>query len=837
VYLDYFPYQSLRPYQDKMLDSVYDIVKKGDHGVLMVDAPTGTGKTSCISAALAAAPGKVVVAVRTVSQINIYVDEIAKIWSKTKQRPEISYMVGKQKTCPLESEFRGESVYSGCSRLREWTKNFMSSRLTKGHNGIYDPSFDKSIPDEVPGYRTFCPHYLLSREAFDLNGKAHFRRSNRALDVVEALKDKITPPDQLRDKCMGICPYEIMSLYAKSSDIVIMNYSHLFSPDFQDVIFQWLEMEPENLTLIVDEAHNLGDAVRSMNSRLLTVRMIDLAEREVDKFEETIGQSRLEESGSGSSWRREGIKAIRTLLPRLKKFIQSRQARMQEGETLLDADLFRTFLYDGIASIDDALSYFSDVTIAVAELNLAEGDRENIRGDIEPNLALVLLFLHDIERADEDESYQRKIIVSGSGERKHARLEITKIDPAPIIRRVTDSVNATIMLSGTFSPLDAYELYCLGQEGIARKLNLPNPFPPENRLLLASEKATTQLEKREDAKNRREIAEHIESIVECVPGNVAIFFTSYPMMNNYKDVCLASATKVGKKLCIEPRSSDDVPDLLNEFFGLGVRGGGVLLGVCGGKLAEGIDYKGEALNGVAVIGLPLGVYDEIQREINSYYVKKYGKAKGMLIAYTLPAINRGLQAAGRVIRAESERGAILFCDSRFGGQRLGSINGYLPDWIRNELIVINAKAGRDLIMAKEAEWGKNLKISSERFHMPSMQKATSTQTQRRPARKMHRDSGGSELARDVDHLIQAFRSKDKIERKRAVEEAVTIGRPAVETLILALEDKFSYVRALAASALGEIGDQRAVSPLRHALRDRDSMVRKEAQDALAKIVD
>jgi DNA excision repair protein ERCC-2 len=72
VYLDYFPYESLRPYQDRMLDAVYDVVSKGEHGVLMIDAPTGTGKTSCISAALSAAPGKIVVAVRTVSQIDLH---------------------------------------------------------------------------------------------------------------------------------------------------------------------------------------------------------------------------------------------------------------------------------------------------------------------------------------------------------------------------------------------------------------------------------------------------------------------------------------------------------------------------------------------------------------------------------------------------------------------------------------------------------------------------------------------------------------------------------------------------------------------------------------------
>jgi len=707
VYLDYFPYESLRPHQDTMLDAVYEVVGKGEHGVLMIDAPTGTGKTSCISAALAAAPGKIVVAVRTVSQIDIYIEELNKIWSKTRHKPEIAYMVGKQKLCPIEGEFRDESVYSGCSRLREWTRSFASSRLSKSQEAFYSPS-QEGIPQEEPGYRTFCPYYLKSRESFELNGKARFRRSTRSLEVVENLKKKITPPSELSRECEGICPYEIMSLYAKSSDIVIMNYSHIFSPDFSDVIFQWLEFEPEKVTLIVDEAHNLGDAVRAMGTRMLTSKMIDLSLREVEKFEETLGQARLDEARAESSWRREGIKVIGTLLPRLKRFLHSRQERMAEGEALLDADLFRSFLYDGIEDIDQALSFFSDVAVAVAELNLAEGDRENLQGDIQPNLALVLLFLRDCEQAEEDPSYQRKVVVTGTGGRKYARLEVNRIDPAPSIRRITDSVNATIMLSGTFSPLDAYELYCLGEENRAKKISLPNPFPKENRLLLVSEKATTQLENREDADNRQEITEHIRSIIEGVPGNVAAFFTSYPMMNNYRAVCLASARKAKKRLCIEPRSAEEVPDLLEEFFDLGRKGGAVLLGVSGGKLAEGIDYKGRALNAVAVVGLPLAVYDDIQKEINAYYSAKYGKSNGMLIAYTLPAINRGLQAAGRVIRAENERGVLLFCDRRFGSDGLGGVNQFLPQWVRDELAIADAEAGWKLIEAKLKEWGQNL---------------------------------------------------------------------------------------------------------------------------------
>ncbi len=704
MYLDFFPYESLRPFQDAMLDDVYDTVRAGEHAVLMIDAPTGSGKTSCISAALAAAPGKIAVAVRTVSQIDVYLDEIGKIWSKTRHRPTIAYMVGKQKICPIADEFSGESVYSGCARLRDWTKRKMIARLGEVGGKFYDPSQERNAPSSVPGYRTFCPYYMMTREVFELQGKPHFRHSGKILDLVDDLRSGIRSPDRFMRECMDLCPYEVMTLSAKGSDVVILNYSHLFSPEFQEIIFDWLEMDRESLTLFIDEAHNLGDAVRALNTRVLSPRMIDLAEKEVEKYQESMGQARLQESSLEASSRLRGVEVIKVLLPRLKKYIQSRQARTQEGEELLDADLFREFLYQGFDDVEEALSEATEVAVTVAELELAEGDRENLQGDIEPSLAHVLLFLGDVEMAERDLSYQRKISVTGTGDKKRAWLEVNNVDPAPLVRRVVDNINATVMLSGTLSPLEAYELYLLAEKDRAKKMSLPNPFPPENRLLMVAKTATTQLEKRDEAANRREITDHIEAMIEEVAGNVAVFFTSYSMMSQYETTCKGSARKVGKLLYIEPRNAEDVPGILEDFFRAGKKGGAVLLGVSGGKLAEGIDYKGEALSGVAVVGLPLGFYNEIQREINQYYVRKYGQKNGMLIAYTLPAINRGLQGAGRVIRDASERGVILFCDRRFREGGRGGVLSFLPKWIRDDLIVTDARKSREIIRARVAEW-------------------------------------------------------------------------------------------------------------------------------------
>ncbi|MEA3324682.1 MAG: DEAD/DEAH box helicase family protein, partial [Euryarchaeota archaeon] len=97
-YKDWFPYPSFRPHQDTMLDRVQEVVCAGEHRVLMIDAPTGSGKTSIIASLLANRGGnKIVVALRTVSQIGVYLGEIRKIRDHTDHVPKVAYLVGKHK--------------------------------------------------------------------------------------------------------------------------------------------------------------------------------------------------------------------------------------------------------------------------------------------------------------------------------------------------------------------------------------------------------------------------------------------------------------------------------------------------------------------------------------------------------------------------------------------------------------------------------------------------------------------------------------------------------------------------------------------------------------------
>jgi HEAT repeat protein len=169
----------------------------------------------------------------------------------------------------------------------------------------------------------------------------------------------------------------------------------------------------------------------------------------------------------------------------------------------------------------------------------------------------------------------------------------------------------------------------------------------------------------------------------------------------------------------------------------------------------------------------------------------------------------------------------------------------LPDWVQQELIVVDATRGRELIKDKEAEWGHTEKLSARcpeaGFELPdNFRKAANARVDEssgsKPRGSKIKESNAGD-PKTVDPLIASFRNRDKTERKRAAESLAKIGRPAVAPLICALDDRISYVRAMAAQVLGNLGDPRALIPLKKALQDKDSSVRKEAKEALIKLGD
>jgi len=113
-------------------------------------------------------------------------------------------------------------------------------------------------------------------------------------------------------------------------------------------------------------------------------------------------------------------------------------------------------------------------------------------------------------------------------------------------------------------------------------------------------------------------------------------------------------------------SKEEKENFLEEFKSERKKGG-VLLGVSGANFAEGVDLPGDLLNGVVVVGLPLGKPDLKTREVINYYEKKFGQ--GWDYGYIFPAMTKCIQSAGRCIRSETDKGAVIFLDERFAWER------------------------------------------------------------------------------------------------------------------------------------------------------------------------
>jgi len=98
------------------------------------------------------------------------------------------------------------------------------------------------------------------------------------------------------------------------------------------------------------------------------------------------------------------------------------------------------------------------------------------------------------------------------------------------------------------------------------------------------------------------------------------------------------------------------------------------------------------------------------------------------------------------------------------------------------------------------------------------------------------DLGKLRDPRIVPPLIATLRDKDHYVRDRAEDSLVALGSVAFDGLIGSLRNREEACRPTVARIIGKIMDARAMDPLKEAMADGDSVLAKEARDALLKIL-
>ena len=217
---------------------------------------------------------------------------------------------------------------------------------------------------------------------------------------------------------------------------------------------------------------------------------------------------------------------------------------------------------------------------------------------------------------------------------------------------------AAIFFSATLLPVRYYKKLLSDEDDYA--IYIPSPFRQENRCLMIGRDVSSRYTRR-GPQEYEKIYRYIYGLVSARKGNYMVFFPSYKMLEDVYQIAqdhgLQDITKV---LCQTANMSEqEREEFLQAFEEEGVTG----FCIMGGIFAEGIDLTGERLTGAVVVGTGLPMVCN-EREIQMKYFEET-QGQGFDYAYLYPGMNKVLQAAGRVIRTDQDKGVILLLDERF----------------------------------------------------------------------------------------------------------------------------------------------------------------------------
>jgi DNA excision repair protein ERCC-2 len=162
--------------------------------------------------------------------------------------------------------------------------------------------------------------------------------------------------------------------------------------------------------------------------------------------------------------------------------------------------------------------------------------------------------------------------------------------------------------------------------------------------------------------------------VEKKTGGDVVFFPSYRYLQEVA-ARYAERTNEDQLICQSAGMTDAEREAFLDCFTNQCEGTLVGFAVLGGAFGEGIDLIGERLSGAVIVGIGLPQVCPEREIIRAYYDAQNGR--GFEYAYLYPGINKVLQAAGRVIRTDADRGIVLLIDERFSQQRCRRL---LPQW-------------------------------------------------------------------------------------------------------------------------------------------------------------
>ena len=491
-------------------------------------------------------------------------------------------------------------------------------------------------------------------------------QNENPLSIAPELFNKPIDAEELITFCKEkrYCPYFLSKFLLEAMNIIICNYQWLFNPFIRESFLEFIGQDLQNCILVLDECHNVIDVATEVNSKKITPYSLRLCLKDLEMYRSPILMQSF----------------VNILLDHLNQ--KKKKLRVPEKavnpENFLNGLLKKLGFHD-LNGFKNFLEDLLDFSIAIHEEKLANGD---ISRDFSGSLAeFWLKWLKTYSLDNYFFCYNLKEIKG----KRSISLEIVALDPREIAIPILKKGFTCLNLSGTVNPYVYNNLMGLSECGKSYKgIIADSPFSKKNIKAIIIEGVDTKRDNRTPDMFKK-MVKKINEVLNCTPANVGIFCASYKILKGLLTNGLENVVgNNNKKLFIEEPglSASENVLLVDDFKEEASNSGAVLLGVCGGRNSEGEDYPGGFMNSVIIAGFPYHLpTPRIDAKIK-YYDKVFNR-QGWNFAYLYPAVQRANQASGRPIRKISDKGAIIFMDSRFKAKIK-----WISEWIRKELEIV-----------------------------------------------------------------------------------------------------------------------------------------------------
>jgi DNA excision repair protein ERCC-2 len=425
-----------------------------------------------------------------------------------------------------------------------------------------------------------------------------------------------------------VCPFELSLDVASEADVIIGDYNYVFDPGsylrrfFQDAPY-------DDCLLIIDEAHNLYARGRDYYSPVLRQRRVrqlllhcaheparlfrDFAAffQSLDSLFPLLYSDALETPAIGAQTL---VDPPLALLADLRRQLEA---------LMLDYVVYRR--RSGPATGGDPLQDFYYAFGRFCDVLALGGDE----------------FSYLYQHAPDDAVF--KVLCKDASRFLHERLS---------------GFHSVVAMSATLTPFAFYQDVLGFPPERTFTAEFPSPFPAENRQILVIPDVSTTYRQRQ--REAPQIARIIGHIVAQRPGNYMVFFPSFEFLRLVRPwLPMTSDCLIEQTEAMDEAGRTAVLGSLQQHTAALQ----LVLAVQGGIFAEGVDYPGDVLIGVIIVGPGLPRMDAEQELIRAYYEEKYGS--GFAYAYLYPGMTRVIQSAGRLIRSETDVGIIALLDKRF----------------------------------------------------------------------------------------------------------------------------------------------------------------------------